>query len=111
MVDTTKASESNYMTVDTVRESPTKKIVFIDEGEYTTQEYKGKTYEKFEITVQIDGKTKIYAPNKDTVKNIQMEFGKDSKNWIGKIARLQISKANGKDIIMGMPMPILEPQN
>ena len=73
MVDTTKASESTYMTTDTVRESPTKKAAFIDEGEYTQQEYKGKVYEKFEITVQIDGKTKTYAPNKDTVKNIQAQ--------------------------------------
>lgn len=93
------------MTVDTVRESPTKKIVFIDEGEYTQQEYKGKAYEKFEITIQIDGKTKTYAPNKDSVKNLQAEWGKDSKNWIGKVAKISIGKYNGKDILISLPMP------
>jgi hypothetical protein len=104
MVDTTKAMESSYINADLVRESPSKKCVIIDEGNYTEGEYQGKKYEKFELHVQIDGKIKTWSPNKDTVKNIAAECGRDSKLWVGQIIKLQIAKLNGKDSIVGMPI-------
>jgi len=105
MVNITQAMESAYLTVDTVRESPTRKCVILTEGEYKDAEFKGKTYEKFELVVEIDGRKKLWAPNKDSLKNISEYHGKESALWIGKIIKLSIGKSNGKDVIIGMPLP------
>lgn len=106
MVDVTKAMESGYVTVDLVRESPTKKCVILDEGKYEETEYKGQKYEKFSLLVELDHKRKMWSPNKDTIKNISEEYGRDSIKWIGQIIKLSVGKTNGKDTVNGMPMPI-----
>jgi hypothetical protein len=106
MVDVTQAMESSYLNPDIVRGSDTKKCVILDEGEYISGEYQGKKYVKFELLVEIDGKQKKWSPNKDSVKNISEELGKDSKNWVGKIIKLQVGKSNGKDTVNGIPMPV-----
>ena len=111
MVDTTKASESAYINVDLVRTSPTRKCVIIDEGEYKQGEYQGQKYEKFECTVEIDHKMKKWSPNKDSVKNIQEEYGMDSQEWVGRIIKLSIGKSNGKDVVIGMPIPMVDPHS
>lgn len=108
MVDVTKAMESGYITVDLVRESPTKKCVVLDEGEYVQAEYKGEKYEKLVLTVEIDMKRKKWSPNKDTLKNISEEYGTDSIKWIGKLIKLSVGKHLGKDTVNGMPMPMKE---
>jgi hypothetical protein len=100
MVDTTRASEGKYVNADMVRDSPTKKLVIMDEGEYVEGDYG----EKFQLTVEIDGKQKIWSPNKDSIKNIQDVKGKDSKNWIGVIVQLSNLKIRGKDTVNGFPL-------
>jgi hypothetical protein len=105
MVDVSRAMESSYVDVDLVRESPTKKCVILDEGDYLIGDYQGKKYEKFELLVEIDKKQKKWCPNRDTVHNISAVHGKDSASWPGKIIMLQISKKNGKDIVLGLPLP------
>lgn len=102
MVDATAAMEGKYVNADLVRQSPTKKCVFIDEGKYEDGDYGAKLH----LTVEIDGKQKTWAPNKDTVKNISEEYGTDTRNWIGKVIKLSIGKINGKDTVNGMPMPM-----
>ncbi len=104
MVDTTKAMESDFLNVDMVRESPSKKCVILSEGEYVPAEYQGKKYEKFNIDIDLDGKHKIWSPTKDAVKNLSAEYGKDSKAWIGKAVALRITKNNGKDTINALPL-------
>jgi len=99
MVDSTDAMESRYLTADLVRESPTKIISFLDEGLYEETDY-GK---KLTLLVEIDGKQKIYRPNRDSVSNFQV-FGKDTMGWLGKQAKLQLIKIQGKDSILGLPI-------
>ena len=50
---------------------------------------------------------KKWSPNKDSVKNISEEYGVDSDLWVGKIIKLQIGKSNGKDTVIGIPIPML----
>lgn len=104
MVDITKAMESSYITADLVRESPTKKCVIIDGGEYVEAEYNGKKYEKFQLVVEIDQKRKTWSPNKDSVRNIMEVFGRDSSAWVGKVIKLRVKKNLGKDVVEGMPV-------
>jgi hypothetical protein len=102
MVDATQAMEGKYVNADLVRNSVSKKCVFIDEGVYEDGDYGAKLH----LTVGIDGKQKTWAPNKDSVKNIAEEYGTNTKNWIGKVIKLSIGKINGKDTVNGMPIPM-----
>lgn len=106
MVDATQAMESSYVTVDLVRESPTKKVLFKDEGKYEEKEYDGEKILKLSVTVEIDGKTKTYSPNKDSVKNIVAEFGRDVSNWKDKSAHVRLGKVRGKDVVIAFPIPV-----
>jgi len=96
-MDTTRATEGKYVNADMVKNSTTKKLVIIDEGEFVEGDYG----EKFQLTVEIDGKQKIWSPNKDSIVNIQDVMGKDSKFWIGTIIKLRTTKIKGKDSIIG----------
>jgi hypothetical protein len=101
MVDTTKAKEGKYINSDLVRESPTKKLVIIDEGEFVDGDYG----EKFQMNVTIDRKDKIWSPNKDSISNLHEAYGRESKDWVGKIIKLKVTKYKGKDTVTGEPMP------
>lgn len=103
MVDVTQAMESSYVNADLVRASTTKKCVILDEGEYIEAEFKGNKYAKFQLTVEIDMKKKIWAPNKDTLKNLSEEWDTNTKTWVGKIVKLSVGKSNGKDTVNGIP--------
>ena len=96
-MDTTKATEGKYVNAEIVKGSPTKKCVIINEGEFVDGDYG----EKFQLTVEIDGKQKIWSPNKDSIKNLQLAFGKDSINWVGKIIKLKVVIFKGKETVNG----------
>ena len=97
MVDTTKATEGKYVNAEMIKNSPTKKLVIIDEGEFVDGDYG----EKFQLTVELDAKQKIWSPNKDSIVNIQDKMGRDSKFWIGTIIKLRTTKVKGKDMVIG----------
>ena len=99
MVDTTRAIEGKYVNSEMVKNSPTKKCVVIDEGSYV----KGDYGEKFQLTVEIDGKQKIWSPNKDSLKNMQNSWGMDSAKWIGHIVSLSTIIMRGKETVNGAP--------
>lgn len=99
MVDATRAMESKYVNADLVRDSPTRKLVILGEGEFVEGDYGAK----LELPVMIDGKDKTWSLNKDSAKNLNAEYGRDSKNWVGAIVKLQIAKVQGKDSVLGVP--------
>lgn len=99
-MDTTRATEGKYVNADMVKNSLTKKAVILDEGEFV----EGQFGEKFQLTIEIDGKQKIWSPNKDSIVNIQDKMGKDSKFWIGTIIKFRTTKIKGKDIVIGEVM-------
>lgn len=98
MVDSTQASESDFITADIVKQSPTKKLLVLGEGKYEETDFG----ERLEIPVEIDGKKKRYRPNKDTVKNLQAKYGKDTKTWLGKVISVQVMSVAGKDSVIGV---------
>lgn len=96
MVDTTEAMESQYLTADIVKGSPTKKCVIVDGGSYEDTVFGTK---RLTLKVSIDGKQKIWRPNRDSVKNLRT-YGVDTTNWVGKTINLQIISIQGKDSII-----------
>lgn len=99
MVDITEALEGQYLGVETVRNSPSKKCVVVSTGEYAETEY-GK---KISILVEIDGKKKTWRLNRDTLKNMS-HLGLDTVAWIGAVVELRIVTMQGKDSIVGLPI-------
>jgi len=104
MVDSSEALESEYVSVDLVRSSPTKKMVVIDPGKYEDAEYQGKTSRRLTLGVNLDGKLKKWRPNRESTENMQV-LGLDTMQWIGKLIDLAIEKRNGKEMVIARPNP------
>ena len=100
MVDITK-SLGCYLTVEMAKTSTTKKIVIIGEGEYRSQNYNGEVKDVLFIPVELERLQLDWRPNRDTIRNLMMVWGKDTRNWIGKIVHLRISIIRGKEAILG----------
>ena len=98
MVDTSQYIESQYLTAEMVRNSPTKVAVIIGEAKPEKTDYG----EKLTATVEIDKKRKIWRMNRDTVKNLH-EVSKESCDWNGMSIKLQVVSIQGKDSIIGVP--------
>lgn len=100
MVDSTKACESAYIDVDLVKNSRAKKAVIVGPGSYVT----GKFGEKLELQVEIDGKMKIWSPNRACCNSMRLAYGVDTNSWTGKIVALQITtNPQGKVVIAAIP--------
>lgn len=81
----------------------TRKARYISSEESTF----GRAY--LEIPVRLaNGKSKIWTPNKTTLKRMAKVFGDDADTWIGQKVRLEIVKQNVRgemrDVIYGKPV-------
>jgi hypothetical protein len=98
MVDTNEYLEGQYITVDMVKNSPSRRLVVIGEPKGEETDF-GK---KLTANVKIDQKQKIWRLNKDSIKNMQ-ELGRDSKTWNGAVVDLRIITTTGKECVVGIP--------
>ena len=103
MVDATEALESKYLTAEFVKKS-NKVLVVIGEGNYEEVTYENETTRRLTIPVEVDQKQKIWRPNRDSVSNLTMSYGKETKGWIGQKAKLQVMRIQGKDSIIAQPI-------
>jgi len=99
MVSSKQAMESEYVNADLVKNSKNKEMVVVDPGKYEQTDYG----EKLTLFVEIDGKKKIWRPNRDSVKNLNRGFGEDTETWIGKPVTLQVVSIAGKDSVVAAP--------
>ena len=74
-------------------------LVFMDEGVIRESKFKdnsGNLKSELVLTVQIIGREKegdfLWTPNKTSIKEVQKQFGKDSKEWIGKRVNLLVQE-------------------
>lgn len=58
--------------------------------------------EKLTLVIDMDGKTKTYRPNKDSVKNIIGALGSETKLWIGKTLILNVISIMGKESVLAV---------
>jgi len=98
MVDSMEATQSEFVTVELVELSPTKKCVVVDPGSYEESSY-GK---RLTVKVNIDGKVKRWRPNKESVINMQA-LGIDTIKWTSKLVHLNIELRQGKKAVIGKP--------
>jgi|TARA_Y100000296_G_scaffold86217_1_gene125137 hypothetical protein len=103
MVDVTQAMESTYLTADVVKTLKSKIGVITSEGEFEELTYDGITSTRLTLNVDVDGRRKIWRPNRDSVKNLSSMFGRESKLWFGKKIMLSIVSMKGKDCVIAVP--------
>jgi len=89
------------LTIDVVKNSPTKRAVIISGGAMVTMK---DNQQKFNILVEIDGKQRNWKPNRPTLRNLAEKFGNESSRWIGKSVAFQIGIINGKEATIGQPI-------
>lgn len=97
-MDIGKYAESEFVTVQLVKESNTKKLVILDQG--SEQAFENKVGLVF--LVNIDGKTKKWKPNKLTLSNLIKSLTTNSDAWVGKTVDLRIEFVKGKDSVVGV---------
>jgi hypothetical protein len=61
------------------------------------------------------GKTKIYTPNKTTLKKLAKAWGDETDSWLGKKVQLDIVQQNVRgemrDVIYGTPLQVAKEQS
>lgn len=97
-MDATQFGESDYITAEIVKASPTKKAVITGKPKSEETDWGMK----LSIPVDIDKKPKTYRPNKDSVRNIIEVFGKETDNWVGKELHLSVVSVMGKDGVLAL---------
>ena len=102
MVGTDEALESRYLTAELVKNSPTKRLVVIAEGGYEEVTYDNETTRRLTLPVEIDGKEKLWRPNRDSISNMKEVFGADTRSWVRCTAKLQIIKMQGKESVIAI---------
>lgn len=100
-MDITNLIGGANVTIDVVKQSPSKKLVILSAG--AMKQYEGK--ERISFLVEIDGTQKGYSPNRSSLKNMATAWGSDTIKWIGKAVSLTVGVINGKDAVIGMPAP------
>lgn len=100
MVETKDLLEGEFVNVELVKNSPTKKLVILTEGEIKDS---GKFGTKLTLDVEMDGKRKRWSLNKPTMESFKPFWGTDSKNWVGKSVQLMVTEMDGKVMILGSP--------
>lgn len=101
-MDISAYAESDYLTVQNIIDSKSKKLVIISPAIEET--LNGKTFIKFRV--EIDGKKKLWKPNRTTLQGLIVKFGKDDANFVGKVINLSVQSRsapirNTSDIIIG----------
>jgi len=99
-MDMKKFAESEYVTIDDVKTSETKTIVFINSGEEKNTDFG----HKLKFMVEMDGKQKFFTPNKTSVQNLILGFGEDSNKLIGQVVKLDVEVIKGRESIIVHPI-------
>lgn len=100
-LDTKHLVEGDNVTIKLVNESPSKRVVILSSGAMAADR-EGK--QKFGLLVEIDGKQKLYRPNKTTLKAMQDKYDFESAAWVGKGLSLAVGQVQGKEAIIGTPV-------
>ena len=98
-MDTTQYGESVYIAPDLVKQSASRRVYIAGDARII----KGKWGDQLELPVELDGKPKTWGLTRDVVKTLQ-QFGKDSKQWVGKWVELRVINDAGKDKVMAFPI-------
>jgi len=99
MVDISEAMEGEFVGVDMVKASLSKKMIVLDPGSYEEADYGKEKVRRLTIGVNLDGKLKRYRPNKESLDNLK-QLGKDTISWVGKVIEAKVEKRSGREAVI-----------
>ena len=105
MVDITEALESDYLTADLVNNLKERVGTIVSDGKYEDVEYNNIKSRRLTLQVDVNGRQKIWRPNRDSIKNLSGAFGRDTKLWMGKKIAFNVVSMMGKDSVIAIPAP------
>ena len=91
---------SNTVTVELIKNSPTKRAIVLSAGTIENDEY-GKT--RLNILVEVDGKQKFYRPNKTSLDRLAREWGTLTDQWPGKAMSFRIEEIKNREAVIASP--------
>lgn len=100
-MDTKALTESDYVTIGFLSESPSKRLRILSAGALKPNQ---EGMMKLNVLVEIDGKQKNYSPNRTTLRAMQAAWGFESQAYVAKELTLAVGKVNGKDAVLGTPV-------
>lgn len=95
MVDVSEALESQFLNGEVVRNSKSRVVTVVDPGKYEDTEF-GR---RITLGVNIDGKSKLWRPNKEVLAQLKASFGGDTVDWLGKPFRVDVKIFRGKETV------------
>jgi hypothetical protein len=99
MVNIDRFCEGDYVNVEVVKASPSKRFIILDEGKTEI----GKFGEKFSFNVELDKKQKEFTPYRDAMKAMKNAWGSDSRVWIGKTGTFFVTTKGTKEVVIVIP--------
>lgn len=84
-MDITNLVQSQWLTAQEVKNSPTKVVVIVDQGkleESTSQ--KGEKYQALVLRVELDKVEKQWKLSRYAAKKLADKFSAETKEWLGK---------------------------
>lgn len=101
-MDVKNLLESEWLGVQFVKDSPTKKATILSPGVETTS--KDGLYKLVELVIVIDGKQKKWKCNKTSLKNLSNSWGTSTEAWIGKTVGFSVQLLQGgREGVIGVP--------
>lgn len=98
-MDTKQFSQGDYINAQAVKNSTTRKAVILSvSAEEVT--FNGETKIKLLLDVMMDGMNKKYMPNKDSIRNIQLELGDESDDWLNHTLKFKLITMVGKECVL-----------
>lgn len=83
-------------------------LIIASEGEYISAEESFLGRAVFQIEVQLGNDLKTWTMNKTTQRNLAKAYGDETRNWIGRKVRIELTKMNirgeSKNVMLGYPV-------
>ena len=93
----------NSVTLELVRNSPTKRAIVLSGG--AMKEMIDKK-EKLSMLVEMDGRQVNWIPNKTSMKNVASAYGLETNGWIGKAVRFEEGIVQGKTALLAWAVTV-----
>lgn len=101
-MDVTKLLESEFIGVQFIKDSPTKKGIILSAG--TQEPSKDGKYMSLQVLIEIDGKRKNWKMNKTSLINLAKAWSSNTDSWVGKqVFFTTMLMQGGKEGIVGQP--------
>lgn len=101
-MDITNMVQSQWLTAQEVKNSPTKIVTIVDQGKLEdAKSLKGETYQALVLRVDLDKKEKQWKLSRSAARKLAEKYGNETSAWLGKqVALTTMLMQGGKEGIL-----------